>query len=64
MFGFSRICAAPRSFNTLQEVMLHEAGETEKAAALRVTDRVLEGRFVRIWPQIVLVNAKYPGHFS
>jgi hypothetical protein len=55
--------AASRSFDALQEVMLDEAGETEKAALLRVTDRALEGRFVRIGPQIVLVNANYPGHF-
>jgi len=50
-------------FNPLQEIMLGEAREGEKAAPLRAPDCALEGSYVRTGLQVILVNADHPGHF-
>src|SRR5262249_4445591 len=54
---------SPRPFNPLQEIMLGEAREGEKAAPLRAPDCALEGSYVRTGLQVILVNADHPGHF-
>jgi len=60
----STIRIPARSFNTLQEIMVDEAREGEKAALLRDPDSALERSYVRTGLQVILVNADHPGHFK